>query len=334
MQAERRHRPFWLRAVGAAAYLALMSVVGVTGAALGWLNSSDVMGEALRQQALNVPPEEVFARGGVQSDSLVLLLLGCDEDRYYGGPRSNRRAGQVLETAARSDMIMVARLDFAYNRITGVTIPRDLEVGLDGYRKQKINAYHAIGGREGGAARAKELAKEAVESVIGTRIDRVIVLDFQVFQEIVDMLGGVEVYVPKDMHYVDKAGGLYIDLKKGHQRLDGYQAMGFVRYRHDDSDFLRQERQRDIMVALRARMLEKWQMSPKLVDKSIELLGNEFDAREVAALALFSQRVGPESINIQMIPVLAMRGTTNLALDTKRLPKTLEEARLGSSRPR
>jgi len=326
-----RRTPAWKRIIGTIGYLAVMATVGLSGTALGWLNSSDVLGEAMRQKAMNVQPQDVFARGGVESDSLVLLVLGCDEDRYYGGPASNRKPGQVLDTAARSDMIMVAKLDFRRNRITGVSIPRDLEVRLDGYRAQKVNAYHAIGGREGGAERAKELATEAVEQVIDTRIDRTVVLDFAVFQDIVDLMGGVKVYVDKDMKYDDNAADLHIDLKKGEQVLNGEDAMGFVRFRHSDSDFERQKRQKNLIVALQAKVLQKWQMSPKLVDKGIGLLGNEFDAREVAALMLFAQRVGSENIEITMVPVKAMRGTTNLALDRRKLPEVLEKAGLGTT---
>lgn len=322
----RRRAPAWKRVIGAVAYLAVMAVVALSGTALGWLNSSDVLGEVMRQKAMNVPPEEVFARGGIQSDSLVLLVLGCDEDRYYGGPVANRKPGQVLGTAARSDMIMVAKLDFARDRITGVSIPRDLQVRVDGYRAQKVNAYHAIGGREGGPKRAKELATEAIEQVIGSRVDRTVVLDFEVFREIVDLMGGVKIDVPKDMKYDDRAGGLHIDLKKGEQVLDGEQAMGFVRFRHSDSDFERQKRQKDLLIALQAKLLENWQLSPGLVDKGMGLLGNEFDAREVAALMLFAQRVGSNNIEITMVPVLPIRGTTNLALDQRKLPEVLEKA--------
>lgn len=326
-----RRTSAWKRIIGAIAYLGVMAVVAVSGTALGWLNSSEVLGEAMRQKAMNVRPQDVFARGGVEGESLVLLVLGCDETRYYGGPASNRKPGQVLETAARSDMIMVAKLDFNRNRISGVSIPRDLEVRLDGYRAQKVNAYHAIGGREGGAERAKELATAAVEEVIDTKIDRTVVLDFEVFQEIVDLMGGVKVYVDKDMKYDDYAGGLHIDLKKGEQVLSGDEAMGFVRFRHSDSDFQRQKRQRELIVALQAKLMEEWQKSPHLVDKGIGLLGNEFDAREVAALMLFGQRIGSDNIEITMVPVKPMRGTTNLALDRRKLPEVLEKAGLGTT---
>jgi LCP family protein required for cell wall assembly len=203
-------------------------------------------------------------------------------------------------------------------------------VAVPGYRARKINAYHAVGGNEGGPERAKELARIAAEVVVPVKIDRVVVLDFGAFQDMVDMMGGVEVYVPKDMKYVDRAGGLFIDLKEGEQTLNGYQAMGFVRYRHDDSDFQRQERQRSLMLALKEQAMKKWQISPKLVDKGMGVLGNEFDARELASLALFAQRVGAENVKITMVPVRPMRGTTNLALDTDKLPKTLREAGLAN----
>lgn len=61
--------------------------------------------------------------------------------------------------------------------------------------------------------------------------DRTIVLNFKAFQELIDLLGGIEVFIQKDMVYKDVRGGLDIDLKKGRHNLNGVDAMGHVRFR-------------------------------------------------------------------------------------------------------
>ncbi|MCX7597988.1 MAG: LCP family protein, partial [Armatimonadetes bacterium] len=80
--------------------------------------------------------------------------------------------------------------------------------------------------------------------------------DFDTFVKAVDILGGVDIEVPdvegrgRGMNYDDNWGNLHIHLKPGWQHLDGYQAMGFVRYRHGDSDIMRSRRQQQFVRAV------------------------------------------------------------------------------------
>lgn len=289
------------------------------GSVLGFIGRSEIMAEALRIQANRIEPQQVFAlTSGQPRSAITVLVLGCDEDRYYGGPASERQAGGILRHASRSDMMLVARLDFEEDKVTGLSIPRDLLVQLPGYRTHKINAYHAIGFNSGGAAKAKELARDASEQVLGLKIDRVVVLDFIAFQKMIDMLGGVEMFIQRDMKYTDRAGGLFIDLKKGRQVLDGYQAMGFVRFRKGEDDFHRQQRQRELMLAIKDRAFERWQVSPEVADMSLKVLGQTFSATEVASLALFMRSVRSEDIVLEPVPVLEGPGT-GLRVDTRGL---------------
>src|SRR5690349_11890698 len=77
---------------------------------------------------------------------LTLLILGCDEDRQSAkGSGKNRKPGGILRHASRSDMMLVAKVDFAHRRISGISIPRDTLWQVPAYREQKINAYHYIG---------------------------------------------------------------------------------------------------------------------------------------------------------------------------------------------
>lgn len=291
-------------------YIVFLSFVMVAGALAGWFGESSVGTELVRQKFFKTPPQVVFGTESSPTGSITLLILGCDETR------ANDKS--VTAKQARSDMMMVAKLDFNRRQIGAVSIPRDTLCQLPGYDRQKINAYHALGG--------PELATEAVEHLLEVvTIDRTVVLNFETFQEIVDMVGGVEIYVPKKMDYDDNWGDLHIHLEKGRQTLTGYQAMGFVRFRHNDSDFERQKRQQDLMLALKERMVKEWQKAPQLLDKTVELTSDAFNVPEIASLAIFAQSLDKERIKMGQIPVTEIKGTYNLAVNQSQLVQTLED---------
>lgn len=290
-------------------YILFLALVTMGGALAGWFAESEVGTSAIRQRIFNTPPQKVFG-----TSSQTLLILGCDQTR------ANNKS--ISEKRARSDMIMVARLDFDNVSIGAVSIPRDTLCQLPGYERQKINAYHEIGG--------PELTQQAVEHLLpGVVIDRTVVLDFETFQEIVDLLGGVEVYVTKDMDYDDNWGDLHIHLKKGRQTLNGYDAMGYVRFRkgskgQSDSDFERQKRHREFMLAMKDKMIANWTSAPTILDKSVELTSNALSGEEIASLALFAQKVQKDNIRMGQIPVVDVPGTYNLAVSESELQETLE----------
>jgi LCP family protein required for cell wall assembly len=314
-------KPLWRRIVGWTLYSLFLAVMLAAGAGYSWLNKSPV----LKQMALGMigiappPPQEVFGR-----DSITILLLGCDEDRVYG------RVKPVMEKA-RSDMMLVAKLDFKSKQITGVSIPRDTVVAANGFAEQKINGYHAIGMRQGGPELGKEFARRAVETLLPVHIDRVVVLDYKSLQEMVNIVGGVYLYVEKQMDYDDRAAALHIHLKPGRQKLDGYRAMGFVRFRHSDSDFERQNRQKQFLLAFKESVLKHIGSLPEVVNKAVEGLSNGLNQDEVAALAFFAKEIGGDNIDMGMVPIVEVRGTTNLRVDYGKLPETLARYRLADA---
>jgi len=310
------------KVVGGIFYILFLSALVFVGGIAGWLGQSEIVGGMLEQGIKRTTPQQIFADSGDGGDSLTVLILGCDKDLYYGGK-------QVIHTHARSDMMMVARMDFNRKIVGAISIPRDTLCEIPGYRRQKINAFHAIGG--------PELSKKAVEKLLpGVEIDRVAVLNFDAFVEIVDILGGVEIYVPKDMKYDDNAGNLHIDLKKGRQQLNGTQALGFVRFRkgHNggDSDFERQKRQKDLMLSIKEGLKEKltknWTQATKVLDKTVDVSGNAFDYKEMASLFLFMKSVETEKIRMGQIPVVDIPGTYDLSVDGTKLDKALREFRV------
>ncbi len=181
------------------------------------------------QVAHNDPAEVKAARQQLSpvlpSRPLDILIIGSD-----------RRVGQA-DLGARSDTLMVVRLDPQTNSISMLSVPRDLQVDIPGFGLNKINAAYSLGGAR--------LAVETVKQVLGIPINDFIDVNFEGFIKVVDKLGGAYLMVDR-RYYNNTAVTDYasIDLQPGYQRLNGHQTLSFVRFRHDqDGDFTRIVRQ-------------------------------------------------------------------------------------------
>ena len=156
-----------------------------------------------------------------------ILAFGVDETEYV----------------QRADSIIVCHINEENNRMGILSIPRDTRVHVSGYGLTKINHAHAFGG--------VDLLKKSVSDFLGVPIDYYIKVNLNGVEKVIDKIGGVVVNIPKDLFYVDYAGDLYIDLKKGQQRLTGKEAVQFLRFRHDaDGDYGRIARQQTFIKAL------------------------------------------------------------------------------------
>jgi LCP family protein required for cell wall assembly len=310
MAARKRRSGWWLLAFTVAAAGAGWGV----GSFARQSTKSEVVNELFRQTVTKAQPKQAFDN----DDQVTFLVLGCDRDYTKGGKR-------VTKQAARSDMMMVVRADFKNEMIRGVSIPRDMVVSIPGKWSDKINAAHAYGG--------PDLAQKTVENALAVKIDRVIVLNFDAFETMIDLVGGVEVNVERNMKYRDRAGGLNIDLKKGIQTLDGEDAMGFVRYRKGDSDFVRQERQKHLMLALKDKLIANPMLVTDVADQTIELFGNALSAEEVAAMIRFAEGLPPEKIKLGQVPVVDTGTSTayTQAIDSAKLREVMEDVGLWES---
>ncbi|MFA5113764.1 MAG: LCP family protein [Candidatus Margulisiibacteriota bacterium] len=160
-----------------------------------------------------------FLRIGVTRRPTNILVLGTDItfDGRSGEP--------IMQTNGRTDTILLLHVDPVRYRIDLVSIPRDSFVEIAGYGWQKINAANVFGGTE--------LIKSTVERLTGVNIDYYLKVNTFAAVKLVDLLGGIDVTIDKDMYYVDRAQNLYINLKKGEHKLSGKEAEGFIRFRHD-----------------------------------------------------------------------------------------------------
>ena len=153
-----------------------------------------------------------------------------------------------------SDTMMLAKVWPEENRITLLTIPRDSQVWVDG-ESLKINDVLKWQGIDASVAK--------VESVAGIDIKYYFATDFARFVEAVDLIGGVDIVSPIDMHYtgIVKDTTSY-DLVQGENHLDGEGALGFARARKvyaTDLEACRQIQDRQII----QRIIEAGVASPK-----------------------------------------------------------------------
>ncbi|MEB3318862.1 MAG: LCP family protein [Cyanobacteriota bacterium] len=150
-----------------------------------------------------------------------------------------------------TDVIATVRVEGGETIIT--QIPRDSYIESDQYGAMKINALYATGGIEA-------LQRE-ISARMGRPIRHHLIVNLSAIRRIADMMGGIEVDVPKRMFYTDKTQGLYIDLQPGRQTLKGRDLEGFLRFRHDETgDIGRMERQQLAVQALFRKLLRPDQL--------------------------------------------------------------------------
>jgi LCP family protein required for cell wall assembly len=221
--------------------------------------------------------------------ALNLMIIGRDRDY-------DDRTDQVLKSRARSDMLMVAHLDFAKNTISLLSIPRDTRAFVPGRGTTKINAAHQVGG--------PALSEKVVQNTFGIPSGKYLALDFEGFEQAIDTLGGVDLVVDKKMDYDDNWGHLHIHLKPGFQHLNGQQAMGFVRFRHSDSDLVRTRRQQALIAALKTKLRSPEalaQIGPMLeaIDRHVD---SDLTPAQEVALARFAHDTPHQSVHMDTLP--------------------------------
>lgn len=234
----RPGRGVLLRALIAGVLTIALSATAVASTVL--LEIDDVVSEFTGKEEGRAPlniPEVTEAEAG---DPRTFLLLGSDA----------RFDDKKLGVKPRSDTIMLVRIDPENRRIAVMSLPRDLKVKIPGAGSGKINSAYEIGGPRKTVATIKRLFRDATGEDFP--INNVINVNFGGFRRAVRYVGGV--YVDVDRRYYNDnstagPGEAYaaIDVQPGYQKLNGRDALDYVRYRHGDNDFFRASRQQDFL---------------------------------------------------------------------------------------
>ncbi len=220
-----------------------------------------------------------------------VLIMGVDRvpDAAPNSPESFN---------GRSDTVMLARFDPKTRSLKLLSIPRDTQVQIPQYGVEKINAANVFGG--------SKLAISTVrENFNGVQIDRYVRIDTSGLVALIDALGGVEINVPKRMRYEDKTQKLSIDLQPGLQTLNGKQAEGFARFRHDEEgDIGRIRRQQILLKAIEKKLTDPWLVIrlPQLAGMMMQYVDTNLTLDEITALATFSLTLKPNSVKTLTLP--------------------------------
>lgn len=197
-----------------------------------------------------------------------------------------------------ADTMLLIRFNPETRKITVLSIPRDSKIFLDGYKMMKINATNV----EGGASLAAKAVSNLLEDV---PIDRYVRINVQGIEKLIDALGGVSVYIPKDMKYTDATQHLYIDLKEGQQHLTGDQVLQLLRFRYDKlGDLGRIQRQQMVMGALTEQALNAGTLAklPKLLSVVQSHIDTNLSVEELMALVGFGVQTKRSNIQMTIMP--------------------------------
>jgi len=205
--------------------------------------------------------------------------------------------GSPASLVGKSDTILLVRFDPSDRSIHVLSIPRDTMIAVPGEGLTKVADANAQGG--------PVLSARVVSRTLNNApIDRYIRISTSSLRQLVDELGGIDVFVPKDINEQDSAG-LSINLVRGWQTLNGEQVEQFTNYREPGlGDLSRVQRQQTLVAALLQR-LNSPTVSPRL-PQITRVMRKYFDTNlrteELMALANFSLKVEPDKFRMSMLP--------------------------------
>lgn len=218
-----------------------------------------------------------------------ILVLGLD-DGSNGDPTDS--------SPKRTDTMMVASINVDSHTVNVLSIPRDTLVRIPGHAGQdKINAAYAYGG--------PELSRRTVEEFLGIPIQYYVAANWPGFTKIVDILGGVDLYVEENMNYDDPYADLHIHLKKGYQHLNGEKAGEYVRFRHDElGDIGRVERQERFIKAMMAQVLQPGTVLklPAIISTISQNVRTDIPPLTMVQLANAVAGMNKDSLYTEMLP--------------------------------
>jgi LCP family protein required for cell wall assembly len=287
----RRRRRLWVRLLAVCAVLGVVVAGAGLAGALYLQHRYDKNIERFGNPFTALPQESRPSAGA--SGAMNILLLGSDSRISAGDPKNWVRGAQ------RTDAIMIAHVPADRKQVTVTSIPRDSWVSIPGYPgKNKINAAFSFGG--------PTLMVKTVEQLTGVRLDHVVIVDFEGFTDITDELGGVVINVPEATH--DERS----NFRAGRQVMNGEQALGYVRQRHNlpGGDFDRVKRQQNWIRAVALKTLDKGTLtSPLKLNNVLDSLtssiaaDDDFSFSAMRSLALSLRNIRGGDLTFMTAPV-------------------------------
>jgi polyisoprenyl-teichoic acid--peptidoglycan teichoic acid transferase len=296
--------------------LQLLGIIVALGGLTGFWLTRDVERAVYTEETLSVinADEDDFKAS--------FVIAGRDYDyTEAAGPCVKWQDGFCLERTRqgvarygnRTDTMIYAQV--VNDKVTMVSIPRDIYLPQ---WQAKINDMYFYQGPEG--------LERSIEEITGLPIDYYVIINIDIFKDLVDALGGVEINVPYDMYYPDAAAGLLIDLKAGPQTLDGEQAAGFVRFRHTArGDYDRIDNVKSLAYAMLGKLKAMNVSAASKLPELIDVLFKNVDTN--ASVAIVRQMLPLLSNNLQLqtatLPTYHIEGTNRESYDPEEVTSSL-----------
>ena len=319
-QPEPPPRSGWaaLRTAFAWLAVAVLVVIGsIAGGAYLWFH------ESVAAVVASTPDVKIAAKRldvALPGQPATALVIGYDQ-----------RAGDGAGTRSRSDTVMLVRADPDSESISLLSFPRDLYVQVvcpgGSTFNARINGAYSECGTKG--------TLETVRKLTGLPINYLITVNFRGFRQLVDAIGGV--WMDVDRRYFNDRGGDFgyatINLFPGYQKLGGYQALDFVRYRHTDSDLYRVARQQLFVRAFKDQIKASTGLLDlpkviKTITKNVEVGvgGNaQLDGDTVLEYALFAYALPPGRFFQPKIEGLEETAAFDLLANEANVKKAVQE---------
>ncbi len=237
---------------------------------------------------VTLSPEEALeqqADADFMKDRVNILLVGFDQS-----PEREDESESVYRNARnnyRSDVLILAAVDFDAGTVHLISIPRDTYTPIYGTRgRWKINAAFA----KGGAAEGDGFlyATKTVEMLFGVPVTYYAGVSMTGLKHLVDAMGGVDYDVDVEIHLNGRT------LETGYQHLDGQQVLDYCRARKGIStDLGRNDRQQRMLLAVFDQLRKKDQLAsiPAIYESVRDDVYTNLTAAQIAALASFSLKL-------------------------------------------
>ncbi len=242
------------------------------------------LGVAFRMQNIVAPGSRQIEKS-FEHDKLTgninILAVGIDD----------------VQGSHRSDTIAVVAINIEDRFVKVLSLPRDLRVQIEGRGWQKLNHAYAYGGID--------LLRSTINNFLGIPLHYHVIVNYQSFPKLVDLLGGVTIDVPKRLRYTDRAGGLHIDIPAGRQLLDGKTALEFVRFRHDAlGDIGRIQRQQLFLreILNKIRQPETLAALPEIVEQATRFFQTEIQATQAIQLVNYLKDLEGSRFSFETMP--------------------------------
>lgn len=214
--------------------------------------------------------------------------------------------GEGHEGNFLTDSIIVASIDYGNKLVPMISIPRDLYVNNEYTGGSRINGVYYFGESGYGEGEGMKILRDQVEEILGMEIQYYAKIDFQGFEDIVDSIDGVDVYVENAIYdpYYPKGETIYFEtfsIDEGLQHMDGETALKYARSRKTTSDFDRARRQQDLLFAIKEKalslkILTDTKKLKDIYDSVAESIETDLSLGEIIELGRLSQDFGKESL--------------------------------------